>query len=695
MVIQHNMSALNVNRMLGLNNRRLAGSTEKMASGYKINRAADDAAGLSISEKMRKRIRGLERGMENVQDGISFCQVADGALDTATDLLQRVRELSIQAYNGTNSKSDRHTIQKEIDECFVELDRVFETTKFNETVIFKNGQRVQGATFHSQEYIRKGTTTTYRNMPDWLEINDGQDSRIQLHSGYLAGQTQDTTGIMKQDFFDGDIKVYFGPDKGMQDGYKWVGRISTAERARLNTVPGFADYMNNHSTSGSYEGWTSDLNDNVSAKLDFSKYAEIKDSSELYSKLTQLVGAEIGFPCGSCYQMEAIRFGGSFNGVDGVTFQDGHPSYVTKGEINLSTKQFTYDGKSYTGYFDAIKALMESEMDEDGNLVAKNEAATKALAEAIAKDLTKATYSSLSNAMTRHFDRAMMVNGEDYSIYIYDYRDSDAIALSNSTADSTIRTVGKVTMNYEELVTTGYYTSFDYWNAEQTWVQASDGTMDGMAVLSKRLSTELLKLKDYRIDTYATDIQMDDPDGYRKELAAWNAAAPTPVYTPYETTEKVQVLVKPAEWKYWTTTEAGETKQHSQLVSPAEWKTEERKVTKYHVSYPNDTRGPRPVATYTVHERYNPSDVKLIDNALAAVNATRSYYGAVQNRLEHTYKNNYNADENMTYAESRIRDTDMAEETVRKSMLDILTQAGFSMLSQANQSRQGVSMLLS
>lgn len=689
--------------MLGLNNRKLAGSTEKMASGYKINRAADDAAGLSISEKMRKRIRGLERGMENVQDGISFCQVADGALDTATDLLQRVRELSIQAYNGTNSKSDRHTIQKEIDECFVELDRVFETTKFNETVIFQNGQRVQGSTFHSQEYIRKGTTTTYRNMPNWLTINEGNDSKIGLHSGYLAGQTQDVTGIMKQDFLKGSIKVYFGSDHGIQDGYKWVGRLSTAEIQQLDketaTGKGFTDYLQKYSNnSNQYGGWSKNLDDNISAKLDFAKYAEIEDSSELYSKLTELVGAEIGFPCGSCYQMEAIRFGGSFNGVDGVTFQDGHPSYVTKGEINLSKKSFTYDGKTYTGYFDAIKELMKSELDDEGNLIAKDKVKTKALAEAIAADLAQATYESLNGSMTNHFDRA--IKADPYSVYIYDYRDSDAIKLINEiektpAIDSTIRTVGKVTMNYEELVQTGYYTSFDYWNAEQTWIQASDGTMDGMAVLSKRLSAELLRLKDYRIDTYATDIQMDDPDDYNKKLAEWNAAAPTPVFTPYETTEKVQVLVKPAEWKYWVSYDNGEEKQNSELVSPAEWKTEERKVTRYHVSYPNDTRGPRPVATYTVHERYNPSDVKLIDNALAAVSATRSYYGAVQNRLEHTYKNNYNADENMTYAESRIRDTDMAEETVRKSMLDILTQAGFSMLSQANQSRQGVSMLLS
>lgn len=131
------MSALNANRMLGITSWHLGKSAEKLASGYKINRAADDAAGLSISEKMRKRIRGLDKGMENVEDGISLCQVADGALNEIADMLQRARELSIKAYNGTNSKSDRGMIQDEISQCINELDRVFETTKFNEIYIFR------------------------------------------------------------------------------------------------------------------------------------------------------------------------------------------------------------------------------------------------------------------------------------------------------------------------------------------------------------------------------------------------------------------------------------------------------------------------------------------------------------------------------------------------------------------------------
>ena len=141
MVVQHNMQALNANRMLGITAGLQAKSTEKLASGYQINRAADDAAGLSISEKMRKQIRGLDQASTNAQDGISAVQTAEGALTEVHSMLQRMNELAVQAANGTNSESDRQSIQDEIDQLTTEIDRVAETTKFNETYLLKgNGK---------------------------------------------------------------------------------------------------------------------------------------------------------------------------------------------------------------------------------------------------------------------------------------------------------------------------------------------------------------------------------------------------------------------------------------------------------------------------------------------------------------------------------------------------------------------------
>ena len=137
MVVQHNLQAMNANRMLGITQGTLSSSTEKLSSGYKINRAADDAAGLSISEKMRKQIRGLDQASSNAEDGISAVQTAEGALQEVTDMLQRMNELAVQASNGTNSQDDRQTIQDEISQLTTEIDRVAETTKFNETYLLK------------------------------------------------------------------------------------------------------------------------------------------------------------------------------------------------------------------------------------------------------------------------------------------------------------------------------------------------------------------------------------------------------------------------------------------------------------------------------------------------------------------------------------------------------------------------------
>ena len=144
MVVQHNMQAANANRMLNITTNSQSKSTEKLSSGYRINRAADDAAGLSISEKMRKQIRGLDQASTNAQDGISCVQTAEGALTEVHSMLQRMNELSVQAGNGTMSQDDRQNIQDELDQLVTEIDRVSETTKFNETYLLKGDGETNG-----------------------------------------------------------------------------------------------------------------------------------------------------------------------------------------------------------------------------------------------------------------------------------------------------------------------------------------------------------------------------------------------------------------------------------------------------------------------------------------------------------------------------------------------------------------------
>lgn len=137
MVVRHNLLAMNAQRQFGINTKSMAKSTERLSSGYCVNRAADDAAGLAISEKMRRQIRGLTQGVANTQDGISLCQVADGALTEVNDMLHRITELAVKSANGTNSGEDRQYIQKEVEEILAEIDRISETTTFNERLLFQ------------------------------------------------------------------------------------------------------------------------------------------------------------------------------------------------------------------------------------------------------------------------------------------------------------------------------------------------------------------------------------------------------------------------------------------------------------------------------------------------------------------------------------------------------------------------------
>ena len=205
MIISHNLGAMFTSRALGITTNNRAKSAEKLSSGYKVNRAADDAAGLSISEKMRRQIRGLKQGAENMQDGISFCQTADGYLNEVVDMLHRMNELSIKAANGTNSASDRMDIDNEIQELKEETARIFSTAKFNETYIFRvpyvpapviNGDDIQ--------IFSNGLDATGKVKYGGLEINDVRHTWEELGINISAdGMT-----------FAGDQKISFNDYTG-------------------------------------------------------------------------------------------------------------------------------------------------------------------------------------------------------------------------------------------------------------------------------------------------------------------------------------------------------------------------------------------------------------------------------------------------------------------------------------------------
>ena len=225
MVVQHNLSAMNANRMLGITQGTLSKSTEKLSSGYKVNRAADDAAGLSISEKMRKQIRGLTQASLNAEDGISAVQTAEGALAEVHDMLQRMNELAVKSANGTNSENDRAYIQDEIDQLVTEIDRVAETTKFNETYLLKGDSTLEKGYSLSYE-VADGTTIAQQKAKAEFEADtvtgtdisfaavnaDGTISNAEMNELVKSMKTQGVTVTTSTDGTNTSVSIALNGD---------------------------------------------------------------------------------------------------------------------------------------------------------------------------------------------------------------------------------------------------------------------------------------------------------------------------------------------------------------------------------------------------------------------------------------------------------------------------------------------------
>ena len=202
MVVQHNLTAANTNRQLGITTNGLQKSTEKLSSGYKINRAADDAAGLSISEKMRNQIRGLNKASDNAQDGISLVQTAEGALNEVHSMLQRMSELAVQASNDTNQTVDRTALQSEVKQLQTEINRVADTTQFNKQNILNGdftSKNIQvGA--NANELIGISITDVKTTVSDAIDagtkvntFTDAQTAITNIQKSITALSTQRST----------------------------------------------------------------------------------------------------------------------------------------------------------------------------------------------------------------------------------------------------------------------------------------------------------------------------------------------------------------------------------------------------------------------------------------------------------------------------------------------------------------------
>ncbi|MBR5994800.1 MAG: flagellin [Lachnospiraceae bacterium] len=272
MVVQHNLTAMNSNRMLGITQKTQAKATEKLSSGYKINRAADDAAGLSISEKMRKQIRGLTQASANAQDGISAVQTAEGALTEVHDMLQRMNELAVKAANGTNSEDDRNYIQAEVNQLVTEIDRVSTTTKFNETYLLKgtNGTEVGKLSYAKAAAALKATGSSNS------EAANIADDKFQANQGTVSvkGSAQSSaTNVSGSDATHGTYKKTQVVINGTTYTY-----LSDFTKGTATDAVGFDDFVKSYKSSNSAEKVATDLS-TLGNLIKANNTADLKEAS--------------------------------------------------------------------------------------------------------------------------------------------------------------------------------------------------------------------------------------------------------------------------------------------------------------------------------------------------------------------------------------------------------------------------------
>ena len=682
MIILQNMAAMNTSRQLGIVTKNKKKSTEKLSTGYKINRAADDAAGLAISEKMRKQIRGLTQGEENIEDGVGYVQVADGALEQVQDMLQRMNELSVQAANGTNALSDRKAIDEEIQQLKTEMDRVFQTTKFNETYIWPDAEtRIVGIAPQKQQAV------TVRTPSKTIRINNSNYDVIALGS---YSTTADDTGVsiswtgyngkdyttdtiswdeLKENgyrfnigdvFRKTDTELFDAQGKPVFDftiAYSVLPEAKTADIIKAingNTIGRITDT----DMDGSYEdsntnrgvsilseslyypaAYASHANSTKSERFDFETQTDLY--LEAWNPATSANRCNlVSDPCkdinstvtaadvaAAGESTDGWTFKFQMEGIGEVTAQSTSVSYsATSAEWSDADDEnywWEYRWRTYNGRRERYQATLTKSSSEKGagTLGSVMAALTGAKGTATPGLLTKANGGDTDHGGGITIDFNVTADNS----YSYGKNNSSTVVGSFSLYIPVSASDTETSILQKIKNTLNSNTILDF---------SSRAGVSSHYVYSNSAKQSLIDVPTYMCEEYWPQVDI-------------------PIHCGADSTDRLNI-------RY-------ETMRIKKLgLEKTSVRTEE-------------------MALNAINE---------IADALQAVNAQRSAFGAYQNRLEHAAKINANTSENTQAAESVIRDTDMATEMVQYSNQNILQQAGESMLSQANHALDTVLQLL-
>ncbi len=617
MVIQHNLTAINANRMGGMTVSSRAKSAEKLASGYKINRAADDAAGLSISEKMRRQVRGLSRAVKNGKDGISFVQIADGALHEVHDMLQRGNELCVQAANGTLSESDRRDINNEIVQLKKEIDSITSRTKFNETQIFSD----------------KGVfPRTFAVTP-----TKAQEAATDALAKKIA-----------EELFPNAVNQIVSKITSLGDKLKSLANANPSGYETKLDIKYIDGEYNILATMGAAGGGGTFALGSLTLTVDEADFPDLNISADKMQTFESTIAHEV---------MHGVMFAVDFGRMTSRS-ETGYPDWFIEGTAQLSGGGYT------TGWNDTLKYKVKNLSDASDN----------------SKDSEIKDYLSQGGNYT--VDTRVYGHGYLASAYA-SYLAADGDDVSQSNLLNGINKIFNAMMDNPS-------ESFNNVMAAQMGVSVDDlkaaidsgseteikpGKMSAVEFVRRLTYNSLGGAGSYVTDalnTGGTDILKDTADAESQPMRI------TQIKTSYES-----LLAEPDD-------NTGHYDSITLHVGTDADMTNKIEVLQYDMS----TEALKLTDTNVLTMENATNAINDFGAAIMMVSGVRSYFGAIQNRLEHTILNLDNVVENTTASESRLRDTDMADEMVKLSAFNILQQAGDSMLAQANQSTQGVMSLL-
>ncbi len=643
--VQNNMLAMNANRQLNINQRQKAKSTEHLASGYRINRAADDAAGLAISEKMRSQIRGLNRASQNIHEGISYVQTADGALNEVHAMLQRMRELSVQSANGTNTPEDRLFLDDEVQQLKEEIDSIFEDTEFNEKKIWVADPEIVGTIVGTQEVV--AVTSTYSNastkitnynkemVPKTPYTLSADEKGIRVSWKSYGGETYETEVIPWEKNLAGthsfNLKDHYGNYPELEtSGLNFTYTYTVQEGATLKDVIKAIDGVDLYTTVSTPE-----------YVQEFGTASRLSFSTGLHYEALIVSGRDFDNTAGSSYASSENVY---IEAANSAGAKDQNNITATPMNGSESTPfEFTFT------------------MPGVGKVTAR---ATSTYYRAAVNDTNKGAnttndwcYSRVVNGQTRNYVSNYSVSPNGTLEAIKKAITEENPNRSPSRLIDTAGT-GTIELNFNLNQADGYQT-------------ADGSTMNSVGSLTMYIS---LREND-TVDDIVNDLKLlTGIDIYS------TGSSSSYVYSLERSNHKIEVPSYEYEYDYVHQVDIQAGANEGQII-PLRYDLLNCRLLN--------------IENTSIDTPENCGLALIaIDKAIKKISEQRSLFGAYQNRLEHAALIDDNTSENLQAAESKIRDADMAYELLVDAKYNILTQTSQAMLSQANHSMDSIVNLL-